>query len=795
MAFDVFISYAYEDTALRDELITHLSVLRRQGIIHTWHDGNISPGTEREQQIREQLNQSQIILLLISVNYISSDFCYSSQMEQALARHDNNEARVIPILLRPTASWENAPFAKLQTLPTNNCPVTSWSSHDEAFTDVAKGIIKAIEDLNASSTSIPQSPSSIATIATETTSVPKISNIPFRKNLYFTGRTEELARMYTAFTTTKNSSPSQPLVISGLGGIGKTQTALEYAYRYQEAYDFIFWVKADTSEAFTSGLASIAPLLDLPVKNENDQMILLAAVKHWLQTHEHWLLILDNADDPKVSYQNLPSNLQGHVLLTSRTPAQGTEFQNLELLPMLDEEGNLFLLRRAKIVSLETPAQDIAQDMYDKAKAIVDQLGALPLALTQAASYIEKTKCSLPRYLELYHKRKTRLLQEQSGLTLDHPDPVATTWSLSFENIEQANPTAADLLRLCSFLDPDAIPEEFLTQGAEELGPTLQVIRDDPFALDDTIIELLKYSLIRRNLDTETLTIHRLVQDVLKESMDHSTQHQWAIRIVRSLNQAFPEVTFPVWQQCQRYLPHVIVGAALITQWQMDFLEAVTLLRKAGTYVRERGQYIDAEQLLEQALNLFQRVREKNALEQADVLNEIAELYRLQGKYTKALSYAQEALSIQERLLEPFHISITYSLNNLARLYFHQAKYSEAEPLYKRALSIREQVLGPDHPNTANSLGNLAGLYAARKYYTQAEPLYKRAFGICERILGQDHPTTLKVLTYYVRLLWDANSKNKAKKMQRELEKRQKNSAEANSSRIEVNEQEPSYEE
>jgi len=146
MPFSVFISYSHQDRAFYKELETHLSNLRRQNVITSWYDGDISPGSEWESQIIAHLNSDQIILLLISADFIASDFCYSIEMVQAIARHDANQARVIPIILRPT-DWKGAPFAKLQVLPTGGKAVTRWPTHDDAFEDVVKGIRQAIDDL------------------------------------------------------------------------------------------------------------------------------------------------------------------------------------------------------------------------------------------------------------------------------------------------------------------------------------------------------------------------------------------------------------------------------------------------------------------------------------------------------------------------------------------------------------------------------------------------------------------------------------------------------------------------
>jgi hypothetical protein len=149
MKVDLFISYSHKDQELREELATHLSTLRNLGIINDWFDGDIIEGTEWEKQLIDRLNVAQIILLLVSPNFIASKFCYNIEMKRALARHDANQARVIPIILRPT-DWEGTPFAKLKALPTDGKPVVLWGTHDEAFLDVVKGIKRTIKDLHDS---------------------------------------------------------------------------------------------------------------------------------------------------------------------------------------------------------------------------------------------------------------------------------------------------------------------------------------------------------------------------------------------------------------------------------------------------------------------------------------------------------------------------------------------------------------------------------------------------------------------------------------------------------------------
>jgi tetratricopeptide (TPR) repeat protein len=675
MTYEVFISYSHRDKELRNELEKHLSNLKRQQIIASWYDGDISPGMEWEPQIMEHLRRAQIILMLVSADFMASDFCYSIEMKEAVARHDANQARVIPILLRPT-DLKDSPFTKLKMLPTDAKAVTRWPTLDDAFEDVVQGIRAAIDDLTSKRQNINLAPTR--------------RNIPYERNPLFTGREDILKRLRTALKEGKTTALTQSQAISGLGGIGKTQTAVEYAYRYQDDYQAILWVKAESSDSLISDFVSIAILLDLPVKQEQEQRLIVEAVKRWFQDNTGWLLIFDNADDLAMVQGFLPQGGKGHILLTTRAHATGRMAQRIEVAKMGPEEGALFLLHRTTLLDANAPFEDAAAADQQTARKIVQVMDGLPLALDQAGAYIEETSCGLQGYLKIYQAQGKRLLKERGGLVTDHPDPVATTWSLSFKNVEQANEAAAELLRFCAFLAPDAIPEELFNENAAELGPTLEPIAADPSRFNAAIKELLKYSLVQRDPESKTLSIHRLVQEVLKERMDEGTQRRWAERVVQAVSGVFPHPEYSNWDQCRRYLLHAQACSVLIEQWDLLFTEAAGLLNCVGYYLWQRGEYEQVEQL------------------------------------------HQRALTISEELFGPEHTDTATSLAHLAFFYKNQGKDEQAEPLYKRNLSIRERVLGPDHPNTANTLNNLAALYYSQGKDELAEPLLERARAINE---------------------------------------------------------------
>ncbi len=565
-------------------------------------------------------------------------------------------------------------------------------------------------------------------------------NVPYRRNPYFTGREDLLTRLHELLHSGKAAALTQPQAISGLGGIGKTQTAVEYAYRSRDDYQAVLWASAATRETLISDFVALAALLQLPERDVADQSIVVAAVKRWLASNRDWLLILDNADDLELAADFLPLESSGHILLTTRAQFTGTIANSIEVEKMEQAEGALLLLRRAKKLAADAPLEQATAPDRSLAEAIVTELGGLPLALDQAGAYIEETNCGLSGYLNLYRTRRKDLLQRRSKLRSEHPEPVATTWSLSFQKVEQANPAAAELLRLCAFLDPEAIPEDIITEGAAEVGSLLHPVAADAFQLNEAIEVLRTYSLIKRNAETKTLNLHRLVQVVLKDGMDNQTQQQWAERTVKAVNAAFPRVEYNTWSRCQACLPHALACAALIEQHTFTFPEAARLLDRVGGYLREHALYAQAEPLLQRALAICEHAPDHEDTYIGVILSNLVLLYQDQGKYTQAVRYGRRALDLDEQTLGPDHSETAKTLDNLAQLYDFQGKYEQAEPLYQRALASREKVLGSDHPETAITLNNLANLYSDQGKYEQAEPLYQRALAIKEQTLDPDHP-------------------------------------------------------
>ena len=304
----------------------------------------------------------------------------------------------------------------------------------------------------------------------ESTSFLPLWYVPYSRNPFFTGREDTLAHLHTALKSSKTVSLTQAQAISGLGGIGKTQIAIEYAYRYRAAYKAILCINASTLDTLRNDYKTLATTLHLVERDDPEQDIVVRAVKQWFTTHTHWLLILDNVDDLDMIAQFLPEYGMGVVLLTTRLQALGTIAQSIEVKTMEQEEGITFLLRRIKAIAPEAAFTLVTSDIQAQAAKIVVELGGLPLALDQAGAYIEETHCSLSQYIQRYNTRHKELLLRRGRFPIHHPDSVATTWSLSFYQVKQESEAAADCFAFLRFLIQSLFPKSFLFQEPQNLA-------------------------------------------------------------------------------------------------------------------------------------------------------------------------------------------------------------------------------------------------------------------------------------------------------------------------------------
>lgn len=570
-------------------------------------------------------------------------------------------------------------------------------------------------------------------------------NVPYEKNVFFTGRDKELEKLRQNLTTSSAAAVGQTQAICGLGGIGKTQLAVEYAYKYRDHYEAVLWVRADSELSISTAYSQIARLLGLPEKDANDVDEVVRAVKNWLESNEGWLLIYDNADDPCLLKKYRPSNVAGHTLVTSRAhnfDVLGVKPKELSVFS--PEEAVTFLFRRTHGDRDHTNEEEAAVELSK-------EVGYLPLALEQAGAFISEKQARIEDYLVSYKRKRLELLNQSSPVAGDYLESVATTWALNFEQVKDQSRASAALLRISSFLAPDNIPFELVVKGRDELGHSissaLEEVEENPIVLNQVLEPLTRFSLIRLHIKRQSYSIHRIVQEVVRDSLEEQKRRLWAERAIRALEKAFPKPDYDNWHTCERLLGHVISAVKVIDELGILIAEAGRLLNDTGVYCNERAEYEVAGQILSKALEIYKKtLGEDHSHFAINIINLATTAYH-QGKYTEAESLLARAIEVKGNRLDEDDIDISFGLNNLAAVYSSQGKYADAERLHEQAWHIREKAVGENHPSVAVSINNLADVYRHQGRYEEAEGLYTKAVRIYEKASSDSNPDIAAVLS------------------------------------------------
>jgi hypothetical protein len=276
-----------------------------------------------------------------------------------------------------------------------------------------------------------------------------INNIPYPLNPNFTGRESLLNSLRNALISGGTTALTQTQTVTGLGGVGKTQLALEYAYRHINDYEVIWWVRSEEPAILANDYIELADRLGLE-KGSGKTEELIDAVRQWFENNAGWLLIFDNAQSPSDLTRYLPKIGSGHVIVTSRNPNWESLAKSLEVLVFERPESVKFLLKRT------------GQRDEKAAEALAEALGDLPLALEQAGAYVKETVISFEGYLKRFQEERNEILRY--GKPDTYPETIATTWELSVKAASKETPESLDLLNLCTYLSPDLIQRSMLVQ-------------------------------------------------------------------------------------------------------------------------------------------------------------------------------------------------------------------------------------------------------------------------------------------------------------------------------------------
>ncbi len=744
---DFFVSYCWEDKDIVEPLVEYL---KRNGI-SVWLDKReTGPGDFLSQRIREALDGCHTVLLMWSKNARASRWC-RDEPRAALAMGK----RVIPVRLDKTPllqEYDDILYLKVEQLNT--------------------GFAQLLEILQR-----PYIPRTRP-----------VRNVPYGRNPNFTGRKEHLQEIRNAL---QRSGKAAITAVSGLGGIGKTQLAAQYALEHQSEYTLVGWLRSEGQITLGIDFANLAEELDLPQKKNPDQNVVIQSVLHWLEKASNWLLIFDNAPDLSKIRPYLPNNPQGHILITSRNSAWSGVAHLIHVKEWQRPESIEFMLKR-------TTYSD-----ENGAGRIAELLGDLPLAMEQAGAFIEITGMSFIDYEQCFQKQRAELL-DRGELSTEYPDTVATTWQMAFREINKESKAAITFLELCSFMAPEEIYfdelreklvqtsrgriADYLLKAVSILGhdvtnlpiggvapAKLIKICKDNVLFYEMLSWLRRYSLV--TFTQNNLTVHRLVQAVVHDRLNEQQQSEWAEVAVRLIAKLFPNNAYDVrfWPSCQRWLTHALMTTRHAEAKKVALSRVRLLLNQVGLYFNSRGAYKEAIPFHQRALEIAEKQHGPEHTSVATSLNNLAESLSALGDYTSAIPLHQRSLEIEEKQRGPEHTSVTNSLNNLAGIYQAQGNYSAALPLFQRALEIEKKQNGIEAPSVAILLTNIAGLYHDQSDYVAALALIQEALEIFEMQFGPDHPHVAQSLNTLASILRDQGDFDSAKSLfQRSLIIREK---------------------
>jgi TIR domain-containing protein/NB-ARC domain-containing protein/tetratricopeptide repeat protein len=716
---DFFVSHAGRDTAWAEWLAWQLQQAGYTVELDVW---DWAPGEDFVARMQSALERADRLLAVCSAAYFASAFG-GAELRAAFTAQAGAAGRVVPVLVEPVA------------LPPLYAPLihVDLTGLDEA---AAAARLRA-QLTGGRPTAAPPFPRAEPPPTDKpgfAGALPGVWRVPLR-NPRFTGRAAMLAELRRRLHAGEGTLVVQALY--GLGGVGKTQLALEYAHRFAADYDLIWWIDAAQPVLIPEQLAALAARLELPpgptVADTVEQ--LLAA----LRGRDRWLLVLDNAERPQDIAAHLPGGA-GHVLVTSRSPGWGALGERLEV-DVLTRAETIALLR-ARIPALN-------EELADKLAA---ELGDLPLAAAQAAGYLEQTDLPPADYLRRFRTRRMTLLSR--GDVVGYSGRLDTTWALSLERLQVEDPAAVQLLELGAFLAPEPIPLCLFSQHADLLDEPLRTATD-PDALADTVGALVGYSLARRSADG--FQVHRLVAAVVRHRLPADRQQATAERVVALLAAATPgDPDAPAnWPAYAQLVPHVLAAGPLA---DLSPAGRQLLLHTIG-YLRAHGDSSGSRAIGEALLERWRAVLGPDHPDTLAAATSRAFAQFSLGEAAAACELGEDTLQRCRRVLGRDHVGTLWAATVLTLALVGRAEAEPARALGEDTLQRCRRVLGEDHVITLGAAIALTTALAALGEVELVRALGEDTLQRCRRVHGPEHAGTLSVagaLTWALATLGEA---------------------------------------
>ncbi|KAI9764071.1 MAG: hypothetical protein M1840_008875 [Geoglossum simile] len=585
--------------------------------------------------------------------------------------------------------------------------------------------------------------------------------VPFERNPRFVGRHSHLNQLENSLFA-QDRPPT--LAITGLGGIGKTQIALELAYRIREKYPecSIFWVPATNTESLQQAYLDVGQQLGIHGLQEEQADVKKLVQRHLSQESAgQWLLIFDSADDMdtwinkggnKSEFHGLkdylPRSLQGCVVFTTRSRKIAVKLAQSNVIEVSGWTKSESLIN-----------QELLTNHQDTQK-LLQQLTLLPLAIIQAAAYINENGITLSNYLSLLEEQEQDVIEllsedfEDEGRYQDVKNPIATTWLISFEHIRRLDPLAVEYLSFMSCVDPKDIPQSLLPPAQSRKKET------------DAIGTLDAYYFVSRRPGNHALDIHRLVHLAMRNWLRREESlTQWAAKAMKRLEEVFPDHDHKNRSVWRAYLAHA--RYLLESDDTKDVMQERTeLLWKFAMRLYCDGRYGEAEKLFLQVMEMFKRVLGEEHPSTLTSMANLASTYRNQGRWKEAEELEVQVIETRKRVLGEEHPDTLVSMTNLALTYSNQGRWKEAEELEVQVIETSARVLGEEHPDTLTSMANLASTYRNQGWWKEAKELFMQVMETSARVLGEEHPSTLTSMANLALTFWNQGQWKEAEELE-----------------------------
>jgi tetratricopeptide (TPR) repeat protein len=605
-------------------------------------------------------------------------------------------------------------------------------------------------------------------------------DIPLR-NKNFTGREAIFSQLRRSaahrVTAVVPQEDPLPQALQGLGGVGKTAVAVEYAHRFRTEYDVVWWIPADQLPLVRASLAALAARLGLESASssgiEGAASAALDALRRG-QPYGRWLLIFDNADQPE-DFPDLIPQGPGDVLITSRNPRWDSRAETVQMNVFSRTESVDFLRKRAPV-----------NITNNEASMLADKLGDLPLALDQAGAMLAETGMPVDEYLGLIDEQIVKIMDE--GKPAEYQTSVTAAWSVSVAKVRQQLPEAQDLLRCCAFFGPEPIPRDVFRRATQATDTRVSDLMQDSILFARAIRELGRFALV--TIGRRTITVHRLVQALLRGELSPEEQSDYRHDVHKILTAAAPPgpADDRQWPRYRELLPHVTSEATefphcrdpkvrafaldimrylyldgdqasceeltsrFIKQWTKDSgpddPAVIDARRHHGNVLRALGRYDEALTLNAHNLDMARRVKGESDAVTLTIQTSVAADERARGNFKKALDLDNEALALSQKAFGQTHAQTMRTISNLALDHGLNSDYRKAQEMSQLAYQLLSEAnAGVSPTEVLIAWYQMAWALRLQGDYSAARDVGEDALDYGRERLGADHPATIRTAT------------------------------------------------